>query len=171
MSIETGLKVEPGESVAVDGVCLTVVEQRGRFLSFDLLPQTWEITAFKYRKPGDVVNLELPATASTFLSGHIVQGHVDGIGTVTRVRPLGNSLMVFFSAPGDVVKYLVNKGSVAVNGVSLTVSEITEEGFIVELIPETQKRTNLGQLRPGYRVNLEADIIGKYVFAFLERKK
>lgn len=171
MSIEASLEVESGESVAVDGVCLTVVEQRGRVLFFDLLPQTWETTAFRYRRPGDTVNLELPATAATFLSGHIVQGHVDGIGTVTRVLSLGNSLRVFFSAPRNVTRYLVNKGSVAVNGVSLTVSELTEEGFIVELIPETQKRTNLGQVRPGYRVNLEADIIGKYVFAFLERKK
>ncbi len=171
ISLDSDLEVQSGESVAVDGVCLTVVGIRGRLMEFDFLPQTWETTAFRFKRPGDRVNLELPATPSSFLSGHIVQGHVDGIGTVREIRPLGEARRVFFAAPKEVLKYLVDKGSVAVNGVSLTVSRVTEAGFYVELIPETLRRTNLGGLKPGDRVNLEADVIGKYIFSFLEKKK
>ena len=169
LKIEADFKVEDGESVAVDGVCLTAVTQRRKVIEFDLLPQTWERTALKYRKAGDEVNLELPSTPRTFLSGHIVQGHVDGVGKVERVIIKGTALRVKFSAKDDVLKYLVPMGSVAVNGVSLTVSDLDRDGFYVELIPETRKRTNLGNLKPGYFVNLEADIIGKYVLSFLER--
>lgn len=171
ISVEMNLNVSPGESVAVDGVCLTVVKQRGRIVNFDLLPQTWERTAFKYRRAGEEVNLELPSTPQTMLSGHIVQGHVDGVGRVVQVHRKGSALRVKFHAAEEVLKYLVPRGSVAVNGVSLTVSELDRDGFYVELIPETQKRTNLGNLRVGYYVNLEADIIGKYVLAFLEKRE
>ncbi len=171
ISVEADLQINPGESVAVDGVCLTVVKQRGRIFDFDLLPQTWEKTAFKYRRAGEEVNLELPSTPQTMLSGHIVQGHVDGVGRIVQMVKKGNALRVKISAGEEVLKYLVPRGSVAVNGVSLTVSELDRDGFYVELIPETQKRTNLGNLRSGYYVNLEADIIGKYVLTFLEKNR
>ncbi len=170
LSLEAPLEVEAGESVAVDGVCLTLVNVKGGYLQFDLLPQTWNTTAFRYRRTGEKVNLELPATAETFLSGHIVQGHVDGVGTVVTVKHLGAARRVKIQAPQEVLNYLVDKGSVAVNGVSLTVSELLRDGFEVELIPETLRRTNLSQARPGYRVNLEADIIGKYVLSFLKKQ-
>lgn len=170
ISVEMNLNVSPGESVAVDGVCLTVVKQRGRIVDFDLLPQTWERTAFKYRRAGEEVNLELPSTPQTMLSGHIVQGHVDGVGRVVSLAKKERALRIKFSADEEVLKYLVPRGSVAVNGVSLTVSELDRDGFYVELIPETQKRTNLGNLRIGYYVNLEADIIGKYILTFLEKR-
>ncbi len=168
--LEAPLEVDSGESVAVDGVCLTLIRIKDGLLEFDLLPQTWNTTAFRYRRAGEKVNLELPATAKTFLSGHIVQGHVDGVGTVVGVRSLGKARRLKIQAPREVLNYLVEKGSVAVNGVSLTVSELLRDGFEVELIPETLKRTNLSLARPGYRVNLEADIIGKYVLSFLRNK-
>ncbi len=169
LKLEAPLEVEVGESVAVDGVCLTLVRSRGNLLEFDLLPQTWNTTAFKYRRAGERVNLELPATAETFLSGHIVQGHVDGVGTVEAVKKMGEARRVRIQAPKEVAHYLVDKGSVAVNGVSLTVSQIRGNSFEVELIPETLRRTNLSEARPGYRVNLEADIIGKYISSFLKK--
>jgi len=167
ISIEAELKVTPGESVAVDGVCLTAVRINGKIIQFDLLPQTWNTTAFKSRKAGEEVNLELPVTAQSFLSGHIVQGHVDSVGKVSRTEKMGNSLRVKFSKEKGILKYLVPKGSVAVNGVSLTVSELSRDGFYAELIPETLSRTNLKNLRTGYIVNLEADIIGKYIYSYL----
>ncbi len=167
ISVEAELKVAPGESIAVDGVCLTVTRIKGKIIQFDLLPQTWDITAFKSRKTGEEVNIELPVTPQSFLSGHIVQGHVDSVGKVSRTEKIGNSTRVKFSTEKEILKYLVPKGSIAVNGVSLTISELSRDGFYAELIPETQKRTNLNNLRIGYIVNLEADIIGKYIYTYL----
>lgn len=156
--------VKPGDSVAVDGVCLTLSAADKSGLVFDISQETLGRSTIGGLRPGDRLNLELPLTLASPLGGHLVTGHVDAIGKVVRVvsRPPGKRAAVSF--PSDGRPFLVSKGSVAVNGVSLTVAALGPSFFEVELIPATLETTNLGLLRAGAAVNLEYDIIGKYVY-------
>jgi riboflavin synthase len=160
-----------GGSVAVDGCCLTAVDVRGREFTCELTPETLRRTRFDERlKPGVRVNLERPMRADGRFDGHIVQGHVDGVGRVVALRPLGESAELEVAVPPELERYLVPKGSVAVDGVSLTVAELGKGVFTIALIPYTLERTNLGDARPGGHVNLEVDVIAKYVERLLAER-
>ena len=160
-------KVRPGDSVSVSGVCLSLVRAEKKALVFDLSPETLERSNLGALRPGDRLNLELPLTLAAPLSGHLVSGHVDGVGKVLRSaeRKPGRRLTVSF--PRDLRPFLVPKGSVAVNGVSLTIAALGPSSMEIELIPLTLKGTNLGALRAGAAVNLECDTVGKYVYNWL----
>jgi riboflavin synthase len=162
-------KAAPGASVAVNGVCLTVAGLERDALRFDLSRETLAKTTLGALKPGDRLNLELPLTLADPLGGHIVSGHVDGIGRVVRAssRPPGRRLAVSF--PAGLRPFLVAKGSVALDGVSLTVASLGPSSFEVELIPTTLAGTNLGARRAGEKVNLECDMVGKYVYNWLSQ--
>jgi riboflavin synthase len=156
--------LHPGDSIAVNGCCLTAVTvKRGEF-TCDLTPETLTRTSFGGTlRPGARVNLERPMAAGGRFDGHIVQGHVDGVGTVARLTKGERSAELVVSAPAGILRYVVEKGSIAVDGVSLTVAARRTRAFAVALIPYTLERTNLHAVRPGTRVNLEADVIAKYV--------
>jgi riboflavin synthase len=160
---------EVGASVAVNGVCLTVVDRSDAHLAFDLSEETLRRTSFERLAPGDAVNLERPLTLSSRLGGHLVQGHVDGVGEVTALdRTADGGAWMTVRAPGDLRRYLVEKGSVCVDGISLTVAAREGTAFSVALIPHTMDVTTLGSARVGDPVNLEVDVIAKYVEALLE---
>ena len=152
-----------GDSVSVNGVCLTVNEQEGEVLVFLAMPETLRRTSLSGLNEGSTVNLERAMTPQARFGGHIVQGHVDGVGKVLNVRPDGGAEVWEFAAPEAVLRYGVEKGSVCVDGISLTLVSVKESSFIVSILPQTKEVTNLRNLRPGDRVNLEADIIAKYV--------
>ena len=152
-----------GDSVSVNGVCLTVNEIRGGELVFYAMQETLRRTALGGLGAGDGVNLERAMTPEKRFGGHIVQGHVDGVGEVLGVTPEGDAEIWEFSAPASVLKYAVEKGSICVDGISLTLVSVREGSFTVSILPQTRAATNLGGLSPGGRVNLEADVIGKYV--------
>ncbi len=162
-------RLSPGDSLAVNGVCLTLTGKSGARLEFDVSGETLEKTTLGGLRNGARLNLELPATPSTFLGGHLVTGHVDGAGRVAAAveRRPGRRLTVDY--PPELAPWFAPKGSVAVDGVSLTVAALGPRAFEVELVPATLKNTTLGTLRPGDKVNLECDIIGKYVYNFLTR--
>ena len=163
--IETPLVAElhTGDSIAVNGVCLSATSlQSGSFLA-DAMNETLSRTSLGDLAPGAQVNLELPLRASDRLGGHMVQGHVDGVGRVASVREDGFARRIEIEAPPELLRYVIEKGSIAVDGVSLTVSAVVSRSFTVSLIPETLQRTNLGQAAPGDRVNLEVDVLAKYV--------
>jgi len=162
-------EVRLGESVAVGGACLTIAEASPELLLFDAVAETLEKTALGDLAPGDRVNLERALRADARLDGHIVQGHVDGTGRVRDFRREGEDVRLFVDCEPAFARLLVEKGSVAVDGVSLTVVAVGEAGFDVALIPHTLAVTTLGSLSPGRRVNLEADVLGKYVLRYLER--
>ncbi len=149
-----------GESIAVDGVCLTLVEETN-VLKFELSPETIARTAFSNLKSGDTVNLERAMKADDRFGGHIVQGHVDGVGEVVSIREEGNSFVYRFRVPSS--QYLIEKGSITVNGISLTVVEPEAQEFNVWIIPHTIANTNLGRLSPGSKVNIEYDMVAKYL--------
>jgi riboflavin synthase len=158
-----------GDSVAVDGVCLTAIDIRDGGFAAEAMVETLRRSALGALEPGAQVNLELALRADARLGGHVVQGHVDGTGLVREIREEGSVARVLrIDVESDVARYLVEKGSVAVNGVSLTVSALHEDGFEVSLIPETLKRTNLGGMAVGDRVNLEVDVLAKHVERLLE---
>ena len=152
-----------GDSIAVNGCCLTVAERDGDTWTADVMQETLDKTSLAGVQPGDKVNLERAVTPTTRLGGHIVQGHVDGVGTIASRTPSEHWEAVDVSMPSELARYLVDKGSVTVDGVSLTVVEARADGFTVSLIPETLARTTLGGRRPGDRVNLEVDILAKHV--------
>jgi riboflavin synthase len=152
-----------GDSISVNGCCLTVAERDGETWTADVMQETLDKTSLAGVRPGDRVNLERAVTPQTRLGGHIVQGHVDGVGTILRRTPSEHWELVEVSMPADLARYLVDKGSITVDGVSLTVVEAGEHSFTVSLIPETLARTTLGHRTVGDRVNLEADIIAKHV--------
>ncbi len=159
--------VSVGDSVSVNGVCLTVTSVGAGEMTFDAVPETLSRSTLGGLKPGDRVNLEASLRAGKMIGGHFVQGHVDGQGTVESVRRLAESAEIRFSAPRELLRYVVEKGSIAVEGISLTVASVDESGFTVAVIPHTLEVTTLGLRRPGDHVNLETDIIGKYVEKFL----
>jgi riboflavin synthase len=152
-----------GDSVAIGGVCLTVVAIDGDDLSFDAVPETMTRTALGRLAAGDDVNVEPALRAGEPLGGHVMQGHVDGTGSVRSVEPEGDGRRIWIDSAGDMLRYCVEKGSVAVDGVSLTVAALDDAGFAVALIPHTLAVTTLGALSPGDTVNLEVDVLAKYV--------
>jgi riboflavin synthase len=157
--VESATAAELGDSIAVDGVCLTVVEASSGLLAFDVVPETLA----RVKLFGDRVNVESALRAGDPLGGHQVQGHVDGIGKVASVTPEGEGVRIRIEAPSELLRYCVEKGSITVDGVSLTVAEVDETGFEVALIPHTLEVTTLGELTAGDAVNLETDVLAKYV--------
>ncbi len=173
LEVSTGLpsaEIRVGDSLSVSGACLTVTEMRaGRFFA-DVSAETMSRTTLRSMKNGARVNLERAMSAAGRLDGHLVYGHVDGTGTVREIRTAGDSRVFHISADLSIMRYVVFKGAVAVDGVSLTISAVHPGGFEVTLIPFTLDRTTFNGIRPGDRVNVETDIVGKYVLRFLELK-
>jgi riboflavin synthase len=171
LAIESPLarELSEGDSVAVNGVCLTAVGLCGDRFGADVMHETLRRSSLSEVRAGTRVNLELPLTAHGRLGGHFVQGHVDGVGAVSETREDGFARVVTIEADPDVLRYVVEKGSITVDGVSLTVARIDETSFDVSLIPETLQRTNLGTAAPGTPVNLEVDILAKYVEKLVTR--
>jgi riboflavin synthase alpha subunit len=162
-------EVKLGDSIALSGTCLTVVAVRGDRLAFQVVPESLRLTSLGGRKAGEALNLERAMRADARLDGHIVQGHVDGVGTVREVRADGDDRLIRIDCARELAEQVVPKGSVAVEGVSLTAVEPDDRGFWVALIPHTRAVTTLGSLAPGQAVNLELDVLGKYVFRYLAR--
>ncbi len=152
-----------GDSVAVNGVCLTATSVDDGVFAADVMAETLDRSSLGPVGRGDPVNLELPLRAADRLGGHIVQGHVDGVGTVAAMTPVGFARVIAVEADPALLRYVVEKGSIAVDGVSLTIAGIDHTGFTVSLIPETLERTTLGAAQPGQTVNLEVDVLAKYV--------
>jgi riboflavin synthase len=169
-------EVQLGDSISVNGVCLTVTNGVSKYapenseLIFDISPETIRSTNFGELSISDKVNLERALRLSDRLGGHMVTGHVDGVCTISDKRPSGEYTFYKFESSDNILKYVVKKGSIAVDGVSLTVIEVDNRSFSVAIIPHTLKATNIGDKRIGYKVNVEVDIIGKYVEKFLTRK-
>jgi riboflavin synthase len=159
----TASGVALGDSVAIGGVCLTVVAVEGDELAFDAVPETLSRTSLGRLAAGDDVNVEPALRAGEPLGGHVVQGHVDGLGHVRSVEPEGDGKRIWVDAPQDILRYCIEKGSVAIDGVSLTVAALDGSGFAVALIPHTLAETTLGALSATDGVNLEVDILAKYV--------
>jgi riboflavin synthase len=157
-----------GDSVSVNGVCLTVNRLAGETLTFCAMPETLRRTALGELAEGSPVNLERAMSLERRFGGHIVQGHVDGVGEVLEIHPEGDAEIWAFKAPEGVLRYTVEKGSICVDGISLTVVSVLDASFTVSILPQTRANTNLGELRVRDRVNLEADVIGKYVERLLE---
>ena len=160
---ETAGQAGPGDSVAVDGVCLTVVEAAEGVLSFDAVPETLARTTLGRLGRGDAVNLEPALRAGEQLGGHLVQGHVDAVGRVRSVDPEGGGVRLEVSVPAELRRYCVEKGSICMQGVSLTIASLDDDGVSVALIPHTLSVTTLGGLGPGDEVNLEVDVLAKHV--------
>jgi riboflavin synthase len=163
IEVQPPIELAEGASIAVNGVCLTVVEIDDNGFEADVMDETLRRSSLGALTNGDWVNLETPLRVGDPLDGHMVQGHVDGTGTVATVRDEGSSRVVRIEALPELLRYVVEKGSIAVDGVSLTVSAIAEDWFEVSLIPETLERTTLGEAAPGSIVNLEVDMLAKYV--------
>jgi len=165
----SGLKL--GASLAVNGCCLTAVKlsTRGKFklAQFDLLQETWNRTNLQFSKPGSLVNLERPLRADGNLGGHFVTGHIDGLGRIERWERMGQDHVLEITAPTEVMRYMVFKGSIAVDGISLTIAGVKKGSFRVWIIPHTFEITALRERKVGDAVNLEADLIGKYVEKFI----
>ena len=159
-----------GESVAVNGVCLTVQGAVATQLTFHAVPETLARSTIGHLLPGDPVNVEPALRAGDPLGGHYVQGHVDAVGRVQSVEAQGEGLRVFVEAPNDVLRYCVEKGSIAIDGVSLTIAEVAEDAFSVVLVPHTLNATTLAALTPGREVNLEVDVLAKYVERILQAR-
>jgi riboflavin synthase len=166
---ETAPHVAVGDSVSVAGVCLTVVENGGESLAFDAVPETLSRTSLGRLAAGDGVNVEPALRAGDPMGGHVMQGHVDAVGTVRSVEPEGGGRRVWVDTPPEVLRYCVEKGSVAIDGTSLTIAALDDAGFAVALIPHTLAATTMGALAPGDPVNLEADVLAKYVERLLPR--
>jgi riboflavin synthase len=160
-----------GDSIAVNGCCLTVADRTGTTWTADVMQETLDKTSLGTARPGDPVNLERAATLQTRLGGHLVQGHVDAVGTVEERTASEHWDLVTISMPRELGRYVVDKGSITVDGVSLTVVEAADERFRVSLIPETLARTTLGTRRPGDQVNLEVDVIAKHVEKLLASER
>jgi riboflavin synthase len=163
LRIESSLTAAVGDSVSVAGCCLTVADGDRRTLVFDTVPETLARTTLGRLAAGSRVNLEPALRAGEALGGHYVQGHVDGVGRLRSVEPEGDGRRAWFDAPPEILRYCVEKGSVAVDGVSLTVAALDEQGFAVALVPHTLEVTTLGTAAPGDEVNVEADVLAKYV--------
>ena len=170
LSIEASfelVELQIGESVAVDGVCLTVVSWKGRTFTVDVSQETLSRTTIEQRRPGDKVNLERALRLGDRLGGHLVNGHVDSSARVFSRKKRGDSLVFEFEVEPELARYFIEKGSVAVNGVSLTVNRCDERSFEVNIVPHTARVTTMGNLKVGDKVNIEVDVIGKYVEKFV----
>jgi riboflavin synthase len=161
-------EVTPGESVSVNGVCLTVVSADSDGVHADISPETARVSTLGMLKRGGVVNLERPLRADARLGGHFVQGHVDATGTLEEVRQDGDSYWITIKYPPLLAPYIVRKGSIAVDGISLTVAGVDDRHFDAQIIPYTWDHTNLHSIKPGAQVNIECDILGKYVVRVAE---
>src|SRR5580692_3107634 len=168
----TSKELKPGDSIAVSGVCLTALDIKPKSFSADLAPETWVRTSFSRMHEGARVNLELPMRADGRFGGHIMQGHVDGVGELVALERIANSenWWLRIELPRDVEKYTVYKGSIAIEGISLTVAKLEGRICTVAIIPHTVEMTNLNSLKPGDPVNLEADVIAKYVEKMMTRE-
>ncbi len=160
-----------GDSIAVDGVCLTVVELTGQTFLVEVSPETRQRTTLARIKAGQEVNLEMPLKMSDPLGGHFVAGHVDGTGEIVAIIPEGNSQRFFFRTSPEITKYLIPKGSVAIDGISLTIVDCQKEEFSVVVIPHTAAKTTLGKKKVGDQVNLEVDLLAKYIEKFMDRQE
>lgn len=172
LKIKTELapKLTLGESIAVNGVCLTASLLGSEWFQADVMAETWNSTNLTFLQPGDLVNLEPALAFGDRLGGHLVSGHVDCIGRVTRMVKNRNSYDLKISVPPEMGKFIAQKGSIAVNGVSLTVQHVRPPEFIVSLIPYTARETNLNHLQAGDSVNIEVDLLARYVVNYLEQK-
>jgi riboflavin synthase len=169
VATQLGPQIDEGDSVSVNGVCLTATSIEGALMRTDVMNETLRLTSLGEVREGTTVNLELAMSPTDRFGGHIVQGHVDGVGRIARVAPDGFSRRVTIDAPEQVMRYVVYKGSITVDGISLTVAETDGRSFTVSLIPETLERTNLGAAEPGTTVNLEVDVVAKYVERLINR--
>ncbi|KUG03774.1 riboflavin synthase eubacterial/eukaryotic [hydrocarbon metagenome] len=172
ISIQAAIALEDvkiGDSIAVNGVCLTVTEHSSSHFAADVMPETYERTTLKSLNNGSRVNLERALRLADRLGGHLVQGHVDGVGTIISKIPEDIAIAYRIKAGPEILKYVVAKGSIAVDGISLTVIEVREDSFTVSLIPHTSKLTVLGWKGEGDRVNLETDIVGRYIEKLITR--
>jgi riboflavin synthase len=163
LTVRTALELREGDSVAVNGVCLTATALPDGAFTADVMHETLRRSSLGALEEGSKVNLELPLRADDRLGGHFVQGHVDGLGTIWDVREEGFSHVVTIGAPPEIMRYVIEKGSIAVDGVSLTVSGLGDDWLQVSLIPETLERTVLGEATTGTPVNLEVDVLAKYI--------
>jgi riboflavin synthase len=163
LAIATKLELAEGDSIAVNGVCLTATAVSDGHFAADVMNETLRRSSLAEVQAGARVNLELPLRAADRLGGHFVQGHVDGVGGVWDMREDGFALVVTVGAPPEIMRYVIEKGSIAVDGVSLTISGLGDDWFQVSLIPETLERTTLGQAETGTPVNLEVDVLAKYI--------
>ena len=163
-------RVKPGDSIALDGVCLTVVERKRGRLHLDISPETWRRTNFSFRKQGDKLNLELPISASSAINGHLVQGHVEDRARVFDWIRHGKDVRLVLELPAHLAEFCVPKGSIAVNGVSLTIASMRQRKIQIALIPYTLQLTNLSALKRGDVVNIETDLIGRYVVTTLKKE-
>jgi riboflavin synthase len=175
-AVQTGLsldEIEEGDSIAVDGVCLTVTSVGKRAIHADASLETLRVTTLKDRSVHDRVNLERAMRVESRLGGHIVMGHVDGVGRVEAINQAGDSAEYVVSAPRELSRYIVRKGSISLDGISLTVNEQRDTTFTVNIIPYTASKTTIGLKVPGHKVNIETDILGRYVEKFMsaERQK
>ena len=170
LTVSTTLAAElsQGDSIAVNGVCLTATSALDGQFTAEVMNETLQRSSLSGARAGAEVNLELPLRASDRLGGHVVQGHVDAVGTVASVAQDGFARRLEIEAPAEVLRYIVHRGSVAVDGVSLTIAKLGERSFTVSLIPETLERTSLGTANAGTRVNLEVDVLAKYVERLME---
>lgn len=164
-------RVEVGDSISVSGVCLTLTWVADGDMGFDVAPETFSRTTLGDLRRGDRVNLEASLTVGAPMGGHFVQGHVDGVGRIASITPVDESWEIAIEAPENVMRYVVEKGSVAVDGISLTAASRDDSGFRVAVIPHTLSITTLHLKRPGDKVNLEADIIAKYVERFISARR
>ncbi|HEY1170389.1 MAG TPA: riboflavin synthase [Verrucomicrobiae bacterium] len=177
LTVETrvcGSDLQLGDSLAVNGCCLTAVKLSGpktrRLVQMDLLQETWTRTNLQHTKVGGVVNLERALAANGRLGGHFVSGHIDGLGTIKRWEKSGSDFVIEIEAPQDILRYMVFKGSIAVDGISLTVAEVKKKSFVIWIIPHTHEVTALRERKVGDQVNLEADLLAKYVEKFTVTK-
>lgn len=161
-------ELRTGESVSVDGVCLTIIRTGADWFEVEISPETLRRTSLDGKLPGTAVNLERALRAGDRLGGHLVQGHVDGVGTVSGWNPEGEGRRLCVTPPAELLKYIVEKGSVALDGVSLTVASVRGQEFEVALIPHTLKATTLGEWQVSRRINVEADVLAKYVERLLQ---
>jgi riboflavin synthase len=166
---KTAAGAQPGDSVSLDGLCLTVIEVDDGRLSFDAVPESLQRSNFARLAEGDEINVEPALRVGEPLGGHYVQGHVDAVGRVASVEPEGEGLRIWTEAPPDILRYCVEKGSITVDGVALTITELREDAFEVALVPHTLEQTTLGMLAPGDEVNLEVDVLAKYVERLVRR--
>lgn len=169
-SIETSLKeIFEGDSIAIDGVCLTVKEIEGSIFKVDCSKETLKVTTLKEKEEGQRVNIERALRLDRRLGGHLVLGHIDGVGRIKEKRREGDSILITIEFPHELEIYVVKKGSIAVDGISLTVNEVNDNKFTVNIIPYTALKTTIAEKRKGEKVNIEVDIIGKYVEKLLRR--
>ena len=174
-SAKCGRGLKLGDSLAVNGCCLTAVKlgKRGKstLVQFDLLQETWQRTNLQFAKKGSLVNLERPLRANAELGGHFVSGHIDGIGKIVRWERSGQDHVLDIAAPPEVMRYVILKGSIAVDGISLTVAGVKKKEFRIWIIPHTFEMTALRERKVGGAVNLEADLLGKYVEKFIRASR